>query len=379
MKILHLSDLHLGKRVNEFSMLEDQTYILTEILSITDREHPDCICIAGDVYDKSVPSAEAVSLFDNFLVQLSQRHLPVLIISGNHDSPERIAFGGRIMEHSGIYLSPVYDGRVSQVTLEDAWGPVHFYLLPFIKPIHVRRFFPEESIESYNDAMKTVIGSIPLLQEDRNVLITHQFVTGSQRTDSEELSVGGTDNIDASLFSSFDYVALGHLHRPQNCTSQCIRYSGSPLKYSFSESRDKKSVTVVELGEKGDVKVSCIPLIPKRDMAEIRGTYEELTRKSYYEGTALPDSYLHITLTDEEDVPDAVGKLRILYPYLMKMDYDNCRTRSSQILEEAKVEQSSPLELFSDFYQQQNNQPLSPEQTQYITSLLETLKEEDSL
>ena len=248
MKLIHLSDLHLGKRVNEVSMLEDQEYILTQIIQIIDGEQPDAVLIAGDVYDKSVPSAEAVMLFDGFLCRLAKRRLPVLIISGNHDSPERLAFGGRLMEGAGVYLSPVYNGSVSPVTLSDAHGEVHFWLLPFLKPAHVRRFFPDETVESYTDAIRTAIQRMTIDTSARNVLLTHQFVTGAQTCESEELSVGGSDNVDASVFDGFDYVALGHLHGPQNIGSNRIRYCGTPLKYSFSETSHYKSVTVVELG-----------------------------------------------------------------------------------------------------------------------------------
>ena len=230
MKMIHLSDLHLGKRVNEFPMLEDQRHVLIEILSVMDAEHPQVVLIAGDVYDKSVPSAEAVQLFDWFLTELAQRKLEVFIISGNHDSAERIAFGSEIMQRSGIHLSPVYNGTVTPVALQDENGEVCFWLLPFIKPVHIRRFFEEETIESYTDAMRAAIRQMEIDPQKRNVLITHQFVTGASRCDSEEVSVGGADNVDAEVFDVFDYVALGHLHGPQNIGSEAIRYSGSPLK-----------------------------------------------------------------------------------------------------------------------------------------------------
>ena len=230
MKIMHLSDLHLGKRVNEFSMLEDQEYILTKIINIIDEQEPQVVIIAGDVYDKSVPSAEAVELFDDFLVRLSKRNLKVFVISGNHDSAERIAFGGRLMDKSGIYMSPVYNGKVEPITLADDYGEVNFYMLPFVKPSNVRRFYPEYEIGSYTDAIKAAIDTMNMDANKRNVLITHQFVTGALRSESEEISVGGTDNVDANVFEDFDYVALGHIHRAQKCGSEFIRYSGTPLK-----------------------------------------------------------------------------------------------------------------------------------------------------
>ena len=236
MKLIHLSDLHLGKRVNEFSMLEDQQYILTEILHIIDEEQPDGVLIAGDVYDKTVPSAEAVALLDDFLVRLAKRDLQIFLISGNHDSPERMAFGGRLMEGSGVHLAPVYDGRVRPIPMTDAYGTVNFYLLPFVKPAHVRRCFPEREITTYTDALAAAIEAMGVDTNGRNVLLTHQFVTGAARCDSEELSVGGTDNVDVSVFDPFDYVALGHIHGPQRVGRDTVRYCGTPLKYSFSAS-----------------------------------------------------------------------------------------------------------------------------------------------
>lgn len=371
MKFIHLSDLHLGKRVNEYSMLEDQEYILKEIIHIIDAEKPDGVMIAGDVYDKSVPSAEAVQLFDNFLVQLAKRKLEVFVISGNHDSAERMAFGSRIMDAGGIHISPAYQRELVSYSMCDEYGAVDVYLMPFIKPAQVRRFC-EDEITSYTDAVRFVISKLNINPANRNVLVTHQFVTGSVRSESEEISVGGSDNVDADVFEPFDYVALGHLHSPQNCGSERIRYCGTPLKYSFSEAKDRKSVTVVELAEKGTVSYRTIDLIPQHDLVELRGTYAELTLKSFYKGTTWQEDYTHITLTDEEDIPDAIGKLRAVYHRLMKLDYDNKRTRTSlEISGASDVESKSPLELFSDFYELQNNQPMSPEQSEYMKLLIE--------
>lgn len=376
MRLIHLSDLHLGKRVNEFSMLEDQQYILTEILNIIDAQKAHAVIIAGDIYDKSVPSAEAVELFDDFLVRLSARKLQVLVISGNHDSPERIAFGSRLMDKSGIYLSPVYDGHVSPVTLNDEYGPLNFYLLPFLKPSHVRRYFPDQEIESYTDAMRIAVDEMQIDKAQRNILITHQFVTGAQRTESEDISVGGTDNVDASVFEDFDYVALGHIHRSQKCGSEWIRYCGTPLKYSFSEAEDVKSVTVLDIREKGDMELSFVPLTPKRDMHQIRGSYNELMLKSFYENTSYDQDYMHIILTDEEDIPDVMTKLRVIYKNIMKLDYDNQRTRhTAQINGADHVQRKSMLEYFSDFYNLQNGQPMNDEQTALIKDLIEQIEE----
>ena len=376
MKLIHLSDLHLGKRVNEFSMLEDQAFILREILQIIDEEQPQAVLLAGDIYDKSVPSGEAVQLFDGFLWELSSRKLQVFVISGNHDSPERLSFGGRLMEGSGIHLAPVYSGKVEPAELEDAYGPVNVYLLPFLKPAHVRRYFPEEEIGTYTEALRKAVEAMEIHKEQRNVLVTHQFVTGASRSDSEEISVGGSDNVDASVFDDFDYVALGHIHGPQNIGSSRIRYCGTPLKYSFSEAGQQKSVTVAELKEKGSLEVSVRPLTPLRDLREIRGAYLEVTEKSFYEGRNRED-YLHITLTDEEDVPDGAAKLRVIYPNLMRLDYDNTRTRSRNLPEGAEEpETKSPLELFEEFYERQNNQPMTEEQIRFSRALMETIWED---
>lgn len=376
MKFLHLADLHLGKRVNGFPMLEDQAHILRQILAILDDERPDGVLIAGDVYDKSVPSVEAVELLDGFLTELRTRGVPVLLISGNHDSPERLAFGGRVMDSCGIHISPVYDGALAPVTLQDAFGPVHVWLLPFVKPAHVRRWFPDADIESYTDAMAEAVAHMDIDTAARNVLVTHQFVTGGARSGSEELSVGGTDNVDSGVFAPFDYVALGHLHGAQHIGRETIRYAGSPLKYSFSEARQHKSVTVVTLGEKGDVQVRTAALTPLRELREIRGSYDELTARSFYEHTTYRSDYLHLILTDEQDVFDAISRLRTIYPYLMTLDYDNARTRAAGGMSvPAETERRTPLELFEALYTRQNHQPMSEVQRAYIAQLMEQIME----
>lgn len=376
MKFLHLADLHLGKRVNGFSMLEDQAHILWQILAILDDEQPDGVLIAGDVYDKSVPSVEAVELLDGFLTELRARGVPVLLISGNHDSPERLAFGGRVMDSCGIHISPVYDGALAPVTLHDEFGPVHVWLLPFVKPAHVRRWFPDVDIESYTDAVAEAVAHMDIDTAARNVLVTHQFVTGGARSGSEELSVGGTDNVDSGVFAPFDYVALGHLHGAQHIGRETIRYAGSPLKYSFSEARQHKSVTVVTLGEKGDVQVRTVALTPLRELREIRGSYDELTARSFYEHTTYRSDYLHLILTDEQDVFDAMSRLRTIYPYLMTLDYDNARTRAAGGMSvPAETERRTPLELFEALYTRQNHRPMSEVQRAYIAQLMEQIME----
>lgn len=378
MKLIHLSDLHLGKRVNEFSMLEDQKDILNKIIAVIEEEQPDAVLIAGDVYDKSVPSAEAVELFDEFLVQLANTKTQVFIISGNHDSAERLAFANRLIDASGIHLAPVYRGEVTPFSFKDEYGTVDLYMLPFVKPANVRRFFQEEEIRSYEDALKAAIRAMQVNEKNRSILITHQFVTGALVSDSEDLSVGGTDQVSAEVFEAFDYVALGHLHRPQN-VKENIRYCGTPLKYSFSEVNDVKSVTIAELKEKGSLSVWEIPLAPLHEMKEIKGNYTDLTFKGYYDAhPELKDSYLHITLTDEEDVPDAAAKLRVIYPLLMKLDYDNTRTRNQQrVTALSEVEKKTPMELFDAFFEMQNGQTMSAEQKQYVETLIEKIWEGD--
>ena len=375
MKFVHLSDLHLGKRVNGFSMVEDQQYISEQILALVAQVRPDGALLAGDLYDKAVPSAEAVALLDDFLVRLS-RLCEVFLISGNHDSPERLAFGGRLMERSGVFVSPVYSGAVTPLTRQDAFGPVQLYLLPFVKPAQVRRCFPDLEINSYNDALAAVLSAMEVDPTQRNILMTHQFVTGAAPCDGEDLSVGGTDQVDGALFDAFDYVALGHLHSPQAVGRESLRYCGSPLKYSFSEARQEKSLTVVELGPKGQVSVSALPLRPMRDMVELRGSYEALTYRGFYQDTAYPESYVHITLTDEEDIPDAVRKLQVIYPYLMKLTYDNRRTQAAGLGEDWEAaERQSPLELLEAFYAAQNGAAMDDAQRAYAQALLETLEE----
>lgn len=373
MKILHLSDLHLGKRVLGFSMIEDQKYILNEIIEILDKQKITTVIIAGDVYDKPVPSAEAVALFDEFLVNLSQRDVNVFVISGNHDSPERIAFGEKLMQKSHVYMSPVYAGKTEAITLEDDYGKINFYLLPFIKPVHVRHFFEEEGIENYTDAMACVISHMNINKDERNVLVCHQFVTGATRSESEEISVGGLDNVDVSVFEPFDYVALGHIHGPQNIGNERIRYCGTLLKYSFSEAEHCKSVTIVELKEKGTMNLESIPLVPLRDMIKIRGLFETVTDKKFCE-TVDTDSYVQVTLLDEWDIPNAFGKLATVYPNLMQMRYENRRTSGSQdIISEEDNPEMKPTELFAHFFELMNNQPLTKAQEEYMCEQIEAI------
>ncbi|MBQ9886758.1 MAG: exonuclease SbcCD subunit D [Lachnospiraceae bacterium] len=373
MKFLHLADLHLGKKLDEFSMIEDQKYILLKILNIIDEEQPDGLIIAGDVYDKPYPSVEAVELLNQFLNALAQRKLETFIISGNHDSAERLSFASKLIDHAGIHIARAYSGVVTPFELSDKFGTVKLYLLPFVKPVHVRQAFPDEEIATYNDAVSTAINHMNINTDERNVLVTHQFVTGAKTCDSEEISVGGTDNIDASVFDGFDYVALGHIHSPQSITRDTLRYAGSPLKYSFSEAGHKKSVTVIELAQKGSVEISTIPLIPKHDLIELKGSYDTLMSKAFYENLNL-DDYYHITLTDEEDILDAINRLRTVYAKILRLDYDNTRTRTHNVIDiNHSVDRLQPIDLVNELYEKQNGQPLNELQREYAMSQIEKI------
>lgn len=376
MKFMHLSDLHIGKRVNEYSMLEDQRYILKEILRMMDEEKPEAVLIAGDVYDKSIPGGDAVMLFDWFLTSVAERKIPVLLISGNHDSPERLAFCREILKESRVYISEIFDGRVTKVTLPDQYGEIHFYLIPYLKPAVVKHYVQEEDITDYQSAMEAVLKSLSINKEERNVLLVHQFLTGALRSESEEITVGGLDDISAEIFEGMDYVALGHIHRPQSILKDTIRYCGTPLKYSFSEVNHEKSVTFVDMKEKGNIKIYERKLTPLRDMRKIRGTYEDMTNRDNYAGTDVED-YLAITLTDEEDVPGVLAKLSTIYPHIMKLEYDNQRTRAAGIdyLGERAYDKK-PGELFSEFYEKQNGREMSVEQRDYLSELIESIWEE---
>lgn len=377
---MHLADLHLGKRVNGFSMMEDQEYILNRILEIMEEEQPDGLLIAGDVYDKTIPPAEAVRLMDDFLTAVAAKHVPVFLISGNHDSAERVAFGHQLMQGSGIWISPVYDGTIRHHTLEDRWGEVNIYLIPFLRPSVVRSFFPDVEIEDYTDALRTIIEDLQVDTSRRNVVLAHQFVTAAgalpETCDSEQLSVGGLDRVDGSVFSPFDYTALGHLHGPQRVGSETIRYAGSPLKYSFSELHQKKSVTVAELRAKGETEIRQIPLQPQREMIELRGTFEEILEEARKKGELQTD-YYHMILTDETDVVDALSRLREYYPNIMLLDYDNRRTRSQKEVEQLdRVEERTPGELFAALYEQQNGQEMDSDRKEYLDGLIREIWEE---
>lgn len=376
MKLLHVADLHVGKRVNEFSMLEEQEHILGQILQMMQSEKADGILIAGDVYDKSQPSSAAVELLDDFLTRLTALGKPVFMISGNHDSPERLGFGSRILEKNGLYIAGVFDGTVQKVSLDDVYGKVNIYLLPFLKPAMARPYF-EKPFETYDETVRSILEATQVSLEERNVLVAHQFVLDEmrepERSDSESVSVGGLDHVDVSAFQNFDYVALGHIHRPQKIGRSTVRYAGSPLKYSFSEAHHTKSVTVVELGEKGKVTVNQLALTPLRDLREIKGPIKELLQAGLEDKEAA-DDYMHITLTDEEEIYDALGQLRQVYPNLMVLDFMN--TRSSEMLlgqgaSLGDIAKKSPMDLFGEFYEMQNGKELTSEQNEILGQVFE--------
>lgn len=370
MKFLHLSDLHLGRRLYDASLLEDQQYILRQILELMDSHGADAVILAGDIYDKSIPSAEAVRLLDWFLTQLSQRKKPVFMVSGNHDSAERIAFGASLLDGKGVYVSPVLETVTEPVTLYDAYGPIHVYLLPFVKPVHVRKAFPEMDIGDYTQAVETVVKAWSPNEKERNILVAHQLVTGAVRSESETVSIGGLDDVSAEVFAPFDYVALGHLHRAQWITRETVRYCGTPLAYSFSE-EEQKSVTWVEMGEKGCISVLQTPLKPVHPVVTVSGLFDDLMKGS-------SEDYLRVVLKDEEDVPYAMTRLRHRYPNLLRLEYDNLRTRAQSQLEPLGDPELSPLQMLEDFYRSRNNQPMSDDLRKIAKTWMEEIWE-DSL
>ena len=313
---------------------------------------------------------------DKFINDIASRKIETFIISGNHDGAERLAFASKLIDTTGIHISPAYNGNIDAKTLNDEYGSVNFYMLPFIKPINVKQIFKLEENISYSEAVKIAIEKMNIDKSQRNVLLSHQFVTGAEECDSEDLSVGGTEGVSASVYEDFDYVALGHIHGPQRVSRNTIRYSGTPLKYSFSEVNHKKSVTIVNIEEKGNVTVSTIPLNAKRDLVELKGKYDELMDKSFYDKKNL-DDYYHITLTDENDVVDAIFKLGKIYKNIMKLDYDNARTQSiGKLTAVNDVEHKQPIELIDDFYKKQNGLDMDENQLSYINSIIEKIWEE---
>ena len=377
MKFFHLADLHLGIRVNGFPMIEDQKIILDQILELADTEHPDAVVIAGDVYDKSIPSVEAVNLMDDFLVELVRRKLQVFVISGNHDSAERVSYGGRVMEQSGIHISPRISG-CGPIRLDDQYGPLYIYLIPYIHPSVVREAYPEEKVTDWTQAMEVLIRNAHVDPAARNIAVAHQYVTASgvrpEECDSEQKHIGGLDNVDYSVFDAFDYVALGHLHGPQRIGRDTVRYAGSPLKYSFSEEKHKKSVTLVEIKEKGQVEYRQLPLVPARDFKTLRGTFSEVMSPGFTAPLSAED-YYRIILTDEQDVDQALARLRkYFYKNLMDLEYDNTRTRTQSDIDAGEEAlEKEPIEVLQELFLKQNGTAMNDFQTQTAARLIEEI------
>ena len=376
MKFLHISDLHIGKRVNEFSMIEDQKYILRQIKEIALEKQVDAVMIAGDIYDKPVPSAEAVKLFDEMLTRLVSINLPIFVISGNHDSAERIGFGSDILSAAKVYMSRVYNDNLQKIELEDDYGKINVYLLPFIKPATVKNIYKEAEIKDYDDALEYVLSQEKIDETKRNVIVSHQFVTGAMRSESEEVSVGGLDNVSVENYEAFDYVALGHIHRAQQMGRESARYAGTLLKYSFSEEKHNKSMTIVDLKEKGNIEIKEIPVKPLHDLKTIKGKFSKITSEEFYKELKKED-YYRAVLTDEDDILNAIGKLKSIYPNLMSMEYDNTRTRSYSVADNVETgEAKSPLDYFEEFFEKQNGRKMSEKQRNYLLEILGEAREE---
>ena len=432
MKLLHLADLHIGKRVHEYSMLEEQKHALAQALRMAEEHKVDAVLIAGDVYDKNIPTIEGVRLLDTFLTELKARKIPTFIISGNHDSAERLSFGRHLLENAEIYLSGTYEEEILKRTLTDEFGEVDIYLLPFLKPQQIEVAEGEEKPKDYTEAVRLVLGRLNINKNNRNILLAHQFVGGFGaepfRTDSETQSVGGVDMVDYRVFEEFDYVALGHLHGAQQVGRETVRYAGSPVKYSFSEVRQEKSATLIDIRKKHfqtaqnktgnssnnsnnnnnsstdnnrnssinnsndkrsndtnintirenftDITIEKLPFIPIHDMREIKGTLEQLTSPEILSESDCND-YMHITLTDEEEIYDVFGKLRAVYPNVMLLDFDNKRTRAAGVeaLAGAVMKEKSTMELFREFFEKQTGSGLSELQEQIMTDVIEKTTE----
>lgn len=383
MKILHLADLHLGKILQEQSLIEDQEYMLKEIIEIIKNENIETVLISGDVYDRSVPPAEAVNLLDNFLkILIKELKIKVFIISGNHDSKDRLGFGSKIFEDEGLYIESKYNGNLRKVELEDSYGKINIYMLPFVKPIEVKDFFEDDLENNYNTAIHKIIEKEKINKDERNIIMVHQFVTAGtiepERTESEILSLGGIENVDVSNFDDFDYVAIGHVHRPQQIGRKEARYAGTMLKYSFSEINHNKSVPVIDFKEKGNIEINLKELIPLRDMREIKGPIEELLKKENYELGNVND-YIKAVITNEETIYDAIGQIRRIYPNTLKIEIRNSKTINGgqeQDLNLQKVKRKSELELFEDFYKSQNNVDLDEKQKEIIKDIISEVKDE---
>lgn len=383
MKILHLADLHFGKILQEQSLIEDQEYILKEIINIIKEKEIKALLISGDIYDRSVPPTEAVNLLDNFLkILIKDLKIKVFIISGNHDSKDRLGFGNKIFEDEGLYIESRYTGILKKVKLEDKYGPLNIYMLPFIKPVEVKKFFEEDLENNYDLAINKIIEKEEINENERNIIMVHQFVTAGnvkpERTESEVLSLGGIENVDVSNFNKFDYVAIGHVHRPQKIGRDTARYAGTILKYSFSEINHNKSIPIINIKEKSNITINLLPLKPLRDMREIKGPIEELIKEENYKESNVED-YIKAIITNEEPVYDAIGKIKKIYPNTLKLEIQNSKTinkNEEQNINLEEIKKKSELELFSDFYKLQNNLELNEEQKEIVKNIISEVKHE---
>ena len=383
MRILHLADLHIGKIVLEQSMLEDQKYMLNQVVDKIKEEGIELVLISGDIYDRSVPPSDAVVCLNNFLKTLvKELKIKVCIIAGNHDSKERLGFGSEIFAEEGLYISANYNGNLDKVELEDEYGKLNLYMLPYIKPVEVKEFFEDKEITSYHDAVKSVIEKETINKKERNIILSHQFVTAGneepERSDSETLTLGGTENVDVSCYKDFDYVALGHIHGPQRIGRDTARYAGTILKYSFSEVNQKKSLTVIDFKGKDNLEINLIPLKPLRDMRVIKGPIEELVKEEYYKGTNRED-YIRAIITNEEPVYDAIGQIKKVYPNTLRLDIENSKMNSSiekELSNLDNIKKKDEVELFNEFYNFQHDQNLTDVQLNIIKEVVKDVKKE---
>lgn len=383
MRILHLADLHIGKIVLEQSMLEDQKYMLNQVIDKIKEEGIELVLISGDIYDRSVPPSDAVVCLNNFLKTLvKELKIKVCIIAGNHDSKERLGFGSEIFAEEGLYISANYNGNLDKVELEDEYGKLNLYMLPYIKPVEVKEFFEDKEITSYHDAVKSVIEKETINKKERNIILSHQFVTAGneepERSESETLTLGGTENVDVSCYKNFDYVALGHIHGPQRIGRDTARYAGTILKYSFSEVNQKKSLVVIDFKEKDNLEINLIPLKPLRDMRVIKGPIEELVKEENYKGTNRED-YIRAIITNEEPVYDAIGQIKRVYPNTLRLDIENSKMNSSiekELSNLDNIKKKDEVELFNEFYNFQHNQDLNDIQLEIIKEVVKEVKKE---
>lgn len=374
MKLAHISDLHIGKNVNGFSMIEDQEFILKKIMDIVKEKSVHVLMICGDVFDKNVPSVEGIRLYDRFIDRLSSENINTFIISGNHDSIERLSCGSKLMRGSGIYISRNLGEDENRYILEDEFGEINIYMLPFIKPAHVRYAYDEQVLQ-YTEAVAAAISRMGVDRKKRNILMAHQYITGAARSESEEIFVGGLDNVSSRVFDDFDYVALGHLHKPQHVERKTIRYCGAPLKYSISEKNHNKSLTIIDFMEKGNIEIETVPLEPLRDICEIRGKYDELMSLNFY-STLDRENYFSIVLTDENDIADAVGRMRTVYPNIMGLSYDNRRTNTKSNADAAVISRAkNPCDYIDELFYAQNSSRLGSYQRELLEEIIAELED----